>query len=109
MNAFGKTLVTLGVAVAAGAAGWVWWQEQQTRLPEHIAAGNGRIEAEEVHVATKYAGRVAEVVADEGDMVEAGQVLARMDTDELDASLDKAEADIARAIACTAEALKRTA
>ena len=104
MNLFGKSLIALGVAAAAGAGGWVWWQEQQARLPDHVAAGNGRIEAEEVHVATKYAGRVAEVAVEEGDMVEAGQVLARMDTDEIEARLDKANADVARAREAMAEA-----
>jgi HlyD family secretion protein len=89
------------IAVAAIAAvvagGWYWWQQQQSRLPEHIAAGNGRIEAEEIHVATKNGGRVVEVAVDEGDLVERGQVLARMDTAELEASLARAEAEVASA------------
>jgi len=85
--------------LAAGAAGgaYYWWQRQHDQLPQDIAYGNGRIEAEEVHVAAKFAGRVAEVLVDEGDMVDAGQVLARMDTAELEASLAKARAEIAQA------------
>src|SRR3546814_2128976 len=85
------------VLVAAGAAGYVWWQNHRGDLPDYIASGNGRIEAEEVHVATKYAGRVAEVLVNEGDMVEAGQLLARMDTAELRAELAAARASIAQA------------
>jgi HlyD family secretion protein len=99
-------VITLGVAAAGG---WYWWQQQQSRLPEDIAFGNGRIEAEEVHVATKYAGRVAEVLVDEGDMVEAGQILARMDTTELEATLERAKADIANAEHNTAEAREQVA
>ena len=59
--------VLLGLLLAAGAAGggFYWWQTQQGQLPDHIASGNGRIEAEEVHIATKYAGRVAEVLVEE--------------------------------------------
>ena len=93
------------VIIAASAAGaYTWWQEQKNALPDSIATGNGRIEAEDVHVATKYPGRVADVLVDEGDMVAAGQILARMDTAELEASLAKAKADIARANQAVAEA-----
>lgn len=98
------TLVVLLLAGGAAGGGYYWWQTQQDRLPDHIASGNGRIEAEEVHVATRYAGRVAEVLVEEGDTLEAGQVLARMDTAELMASLAKAEAEVAQAQEDVAEA-----
>ena len=39
-------------------------------------------------------GRVAELLADEGDMVTAGQVLARMDTRDLEASLGQSRAQV---------------
>lgn len=90
-------LVLVVVVLVAGAGGYLWWRDNQDLLPDYIASGNGRIEAEEVHIATKYAGRVAEVLVNEGDMVEAGQVLARMDTGELRASLAAARAGIAQA------------
>ncbi len=89
-------LIVVGLAGAA-AAGYVWWQNNRDALPDYLASGNGRIEAEGVHVATKYAGRVAEVLVNEGDMVAAGQVLARMDTSELRAELAAAKASIAQA------------
>ena len=54
--------------------------------------GNGRIEAEQVDIAAKAPGRIEAVLAAEGDMVRAGQVLARMDTRELEAALRQAEA-----------------
>ncbi|MEL6961639.1 MAG: HlyD family efflux transporter periplasmic adaptor subunit [Pseudomonadota bacterium] len=66
-------------------------------LPDGIATGHGRLEVEEVHVAVKYGGRVADVMVDEGDMVEANDVLARLDTAELDAHLARAEAEIHQA------------
>lgn len=90
-------VISLLVLAGAAAGGWAWWQQQQSRLPPNIASGNGRIEATEVQIATKYAGRVAEVLVREGDLVEAGQVVARMDTRELEASLARAEAEIAQA------------
>ena len=43
------------------------------------------------------AGRIAEMLADEGDLVKAGQVVARMDTQDIAASLKKAEAQVNQA------------
>lgn len=98
-------LVLLAVAcLVAAAAGYVWWQDHSDDLPDNVASGNGRIEAEEVHVATKYPGRVSEVLVNEGDMVEAGQAIARMDTAELRAALAAARASIAQAEENVAEA-----
>ena len=93
----------LAVAAAVG-GGWLWWQQRQDRLPANIATGNGRIEATEVHVAAKYPGRIAEVLVREGDLVEAGQVLAQMDTRELEAQLARAEAETAQAERSVAQA-----
>jgi HlyD family secretion protein len=66
-------------------------------LPPGFAGGNGRLEAKLVDIATKYQGRIAEVLADEGDTVDAGQVVARMDIEPLEAQLRNAEAKIREA------------
>jgi HlyD family secretion protein len=58
---------------------------------------NGRIEATEIDVATKLPGRIKEVLAKEGDFVEAGQVIARMDTQTLEAELRQAQAQARQA------------
>ena len=83
-------LVVVGAIVA-------WMVLSKDELPEGFASGNGRLEATDIYVATKYAGRVKEVLADEGDTVEAGQVVARMDTEELEARLREAQAKIGEA------------
>ena len=62
-----------------------------------IASGNGRIEADEIDIDTKFAGRIAEILADEGDMLKAGQVVARMDTQDIAASLKKSQAQVEQA------------
>ncbi len=46
-------------------------------MPDGIAKSNGRIEATQVDIAAKYAGRIAQVLVNEGDDVTAGEVLAR--------------------------------
>ncbi|XUM23814.1 HlyD family secretion protein [Bradyrhizobium oligotrophicum S58] len=90
-------LVLLLAVGAAGGGGYVWWQRLHPPLPVGISVSNGRIEADEIDIATKYAGRVAELRADIGDRVEAGQIVARMDTKELQQSLSKAQAQAEQA------------
>lgn len=101
---FKWAVAVLIVAGAAGAFGWQWWQKQQSALPDGIASGNGRIEADEVDISVTYAGRVMEIRAQEGDIVEAGQILAVMDTAELQAQLARAEADLAQGLEAVTEA-----
>ena len=67
------------------------------RLPAGIVFGNGRLEADEINIDTKYAARIAEIMADEGDLVKAGQVVARMDTRDLQASLKRSQASVRQA------------
>lgn len=67
-------------------------------LPDGFASGNGRIEAVEIDISARSPGRIREILVDEGDFVEAGQVLARMDTDELEARRRQAEAGLQRAV-----------
>jgi HlyD family secretion protein len=62
-----------------------------------LARANGRIEVERADVATKYAGRIAELRADEGTPVRKGDVLVRMDIAELLAQLAGAKAAVHRA------------
>jgi HlyD family secretion protein len=83
--------VLLLILFGAGAAGGAyWWNLRQFHLPPGFAFGNGRIEADPIDIDTKFAGRVAEIKVDEGDRVTAGQVVARMDTRDMQASLNKA-------------------
>jgi HlyD family secretion protein len=85
-------LAMVAVIVAAAAGGGYWWQHSAAGLPDGIVSGNGRLEADEMDIATKFAGRVAELRVDEGDVVRSGQVVARMDTKDVEMSLHKAEA-----------------
>lgn len=66
-------------------------------LPAGVVQSNGRLEAEQVGIATKFAGRVLEVLAEEGQMVDAGVVVARLDATEVEAQLRGAEAQVWRA------------
>jgi HlyD family secretion protein len=94
--------VLLLAALAAG--GWWWQQQRQVRPPDGIAYGNGRLEAEQVDIATKFPGRIVDILVGEGDMVVAGQVVARMDTAEIEAQIRQAEAETRRQRQAVAEA-----
>src|SRR3954454_15857609 len=82
------------IAVVLVAGFFTWRALSKPSLPAGFAAGNGRLEANELFVAAKYAGRVKEVLVNEGDTVEAGQVVARMDTEALEAQLRQAMAQM---------------
>lgn len=106
-----KTLViAAALLVLIGAAGVAWWLTTRgPDLPDGIAMSNGRLEAERIDIATKLAGRIAEVLVSEGDWVENGDVLARMDAVEIEAQLRQAQAAVleARQQAIQAQALMR--
>ena len=89
-----KKTLTL-VAVAAGVvlvAWWAWSALSDNGPGAGFVGGNGRIEATEIDVATRLPGRVEEILVREGDFVKAGQPLARMQLDSLDAQRAEAEA-----------------
>jgi len=93
----GRTGLVILIAVIAG-GGYLAWKEYQARLtalPEGFASGNGRVEAVQVDVTTKEAGRVEKVYVREGDLVKPGDVLARIDTITQQAELARAEATAA--------------
>ncbi len=93
-----KRSITGVILILVAAGGWMLWQSlQKPELPVSIASGNGRIEAVQVDVSTKIAGRVDSVLVQEGDLVKPGQVVATIDTTQLMAERLRAEAEIAGA------------
>src|SRR5215831_9667482 len=85
------------VAILAGGSVFVWRQLKPAGLPGGFAVGNGRIEATEIDIATKAAKRIKEILVNDGDVVEAGQIVARMDTQTLEAELRQAQAQLRQA------------
>ena len=93
-----KVLILVVVVVAAGAfLGWKYLQARKYALPNGIASGNGRIEAKLVDATAKEPLRVKDILVDEGDLVQPGQVLVHLDTVTLDAQLASAKAQVASA------------
>jgi HlyD family secretion protein len=91
-------IIAVLVIAVAGFFGWRYWQGQKAaELPPGIAAGNGRIEAKLVDISTKEPLRVKEVLVQEGDLVQPGQVAVRLDTVTLEAQLAEARGQVAQA------------
>jgi len=88
--------ILLGVFILLGAGAW-WWHEYGQTTDERFAVSNGRLEATEIDVAAKMSGRLKEVLVREGDLVQAGEIVARMDPRSLNAQLAQAQAQKAQA------------
>jgi len=82
-----RILSLLVLLFSVAGTGYWWWIRSRPLVPVGFAFGNGRLEADEVDIDTKFAGRILKLNADEGDLVKAGQVVAVMDTRDLEAQL----------------------
>lgn len=93
-----KQWILAGAIIVLAAGGYYAWKTLSgDGLPDNIAKGNGRIEAVEIDISTKSPGRIREILADEGDFVQENDILARMDTDQLESQRKQAEAQLRRA------------
>ncbi|AOY96291.1 hemolysin D [Cupriavidus sp. USMAA2-4] len=104
-----KLLPAFVVLALAGAAYYGWKLIGNDGPGDGFVSGNGRIEATEIDVATKLAGRVTAVLVTDGDFVKAGQPLARMQSDTLQAQREEADAQRQRAINAVASAKAQVA
>lgn len=87
-----KLLPVLAIAALA-VAGWYAWQHFSAGTDDDAVVGsNGRIEATDVNVATKLAGRIGSLLVEEGAFVKAGEVLATMQVQTLEAQSREAQA-----------------
>jgi len=66
--------------------------------PDGFAKSNGRVEAVEIDIAARASGRVETIFAREGQLVSAGETLAKLDTAVLEAQLRESEAQLEQAV-----------
>lgn len=64
-------------------------------FPEGLLQVNGRIEGDHVTVASKFPGRVLELLAREGDKVTKGQIILRLEDDQTKAKVNQAKEAVA--------------
>ena len=94
---FSKPLLVGVAVIVVVIAYFVFGGIDSDTIPDGIASGNGRIEAVQVDIATKIAGRVKAISAKEGDLVQPGKTVALIDSARLQAQLLRAQADVASA------------
>ena len=110
MNLSVKKFLPVLVVAALAAGGWLSWRSLHPEGPgEGFIGGNGRLEATEIDISTKLAGRIGEILVQEGDFVTAGQVLVIMQSDVLQAQLNEAKAQHLQAVSDQARAKAQVA
>ncbi|MDM1487599.1 MAG: HlyD family efflux transporter periplasmic adaptor subunit [Gammaproteobacteria bacterium] len=87
-----KKLTLVSVVVILGLVAYLVWQNMTQSDTEALVSGNGRIEATEINISSKLAGQLEEILVQEGDFVESGQVLARIKVSALEAQLREVQA-----------------
>lgn len=92
-----RWIVFVAIGALAVAGVMLWKSRNGDSLPEGFASANGRLEAVEIDIAAKAAGRLEDVLVREGELVTAGEPLAKMDTAVLFAQQREAEANLQRA------------
>jgi len=91
-------MIAAAVCILAGLAIYAWYTLKPSGLPDNIASGNGRIEAVEIDVSARIAGRIQDIIVQEGEFVKVGQIVANMDTLQIKAQRREAEAQSRRAV-----------
>jgi HlyD family secretion protein len=94
--------IALALILGVGVGAYYWFG--RPRASDGRIEGSGTIEATQVAVAPKVAGRVLAIRAREGAIVSIGQVVAELDHDELDAQVAQTEAAVTLAQARLAQA-----
>lgn len=88
-----KPLISLSILVVLALGGWAWWQLRD-RGNDGALVLHGNVDIRQISLAFDGSGRVAELRADEGDLVKAGTVLGVLDTRTLALQADQAQAQI---------------
>ena len=99
MSAQRRRLAIVAALAILGLAGFAVWRFvlAPPALPPGVLAVSGRIEGDDSAVAAKTSGRIREITVREGDRVEAGQVIAMLDDEQVRAREDQATAAVRQA------------
>lgn len=95
-------VVIVVLLLGAAALAWVWWQRDTAAEDTHTLRLYGNVDQRQVSLAFNTAERIAELTVREGDHVNPGQVLGRLDTRTPRLRVAQAEARIGVAAAALA-------
>ncbi|HKJ83084.1 MAG TPA: efflux RND transporter periplasmic adaptor subunit [Mariprofundaceae bacterium] len=83
------------VLLVAGVVGGIWWWKAYQHENNHDALKlYGNVDVREVELAFNGNERIARMMVREGEQVQKGQLLAQLDTESLQANVDRAEAQV---------------
>ena len=100
-----KWLIAAAVLIVLIVVGVLVWQMLRPKGPgEGFVSSNGRIEATEIDVSSKFGGRVQDILVADGDFVKTGQTLAHMQVQTLEAQRDEALAHQQQTVTAVASA-----
>ncbi|HYM69707.1 MAG TPA: HlyD family efflux transporter periplasmic adaptor subunit [bacterium] len=99
-SVLGVTALALAVV---GLVAWAGWRFFEGRASTDRLFASGSIQATEIDVSPKVAGRIIRLVVNEGDRVRAAQVLAELEPQEATAQVTQAQAAVAQAEAQVAQ------
>ena len=87
-----KKLSIVGAIVITVLVAYLIWKNMDKSDTDALVSGNGRIEATEINISSKLSGQLEEILVQEGDFIEPGQVLARIKVSALEAQLREVQA-----------------
>jgi HlyD family secretion protein len=87
-------IVIIALLLAAAAAGYFWWRERDGKSQRELVL-YGNVDLRQVQLAFNNSDRIAEILVQEGERVQKGQVLARLDTARLGPMLAQSSAQAA--------------
>jgi len=91
-------VIIVPVILALVAGGGYWWtQHTHTSADDNTLVLYGNVDIREVRLAFNGAEHVGEILVQEGERVAAGQLLARLHTNRLQAQRDRMQAEVAAA------------
>lgn len=91
-----RGLTVIAVAVALAGAGWGGWHWFHARHRQ--STDNAYVAGNVVQITPQVGGTVVAILADDNDVVKAGQPLVRLDTADAKVALDQAEAQLAQTV-----------
>ena len=92
-----KKFIFLIIVICAAVAGLYYYFNIRKTVPVNIILVSGNIEATETRLSFQVAGKINELLVDEGDYVKKGQVVAILDGDELTKIKQQAQASYGQA------------
>lgn len=89
-----KLIAPVLLLLLAAGGGWYYWQRNHGNDDGRLLTLHGNVDIRQVELAFNASDRIARMLADEGDRVEAGQLLAELETDRLRRRVEQAAARV---------------